>query len=107
MFLELISFLASLDTGFNVLNYLTVRAVFSMMSALLISLFLGKTIIAKLQHYQIGQVIRGDGPETHHAKAGTPTMGGLIIILAPIIPVLQYERLQCLQCRCQVMISQH
>ena len=51
MFLELISFLSSLDTGFNVLSYLTVRAVFSMMTALLITLFLGKWIISKLQHY--------------------------------------------------------
>ena len=88
MFLELISFLASLDTGFNVLNYLTVRAVFSMMSALLISLFLGKTIIAKLQHYQIGQVIRGDGPESHHAKAGTPTMGGVLILSSFMISMI-------------------
>jgi len=82
MFLELISFLSSLDTGFNVLSYLTVRAVFSMMTALLITLFLGKWIISKLQHYQIGQIIRGDGPETHHTKAGTPTMGGLLILFA-------------------------
>ncbi len=88
MFLELISFLASLDTGFNVLNYLTVRAVFSMMSALLISLFLGKYIIAKLQHYQIGQVIRGDGPESHHAKAGTPTMGGVLILFSFIVSMI-------------------
>lgn len=80
MFLELVNFLASLDTGFNVLNYLTVRAVFSMLSALLITLFLGKKIITKLQHYQIGQVIRGDGPESHLAKAGTPTMGGVLIL---------------------------
>ena len=82
MFLELISFLSSLDTGFNVLSYLTVRAVFSMMTALLITLFLGKWIISKLQHYQIGQVIRGDGPESHQEKAGTPTMGGLLILFA-------------------------
>ncbi|MCS5592791.1 MAG: phospho-N-acetylmuramoyl-pentapeptide-transferase [Gammaproteobacteria bacterium] len=88
MFLELISFLASLDTGFNVLSYLTVRAVFSMMSALLISLFLGKTIIAKLQHYQIGQVIRDDGPETHHAKAGTPTMGGVLILSSFMVSMI-------------------
>ena len=88
MFLELISFLASLDTGFNVLNYLTVRAVFSMMSALLITLLLGKTIIAKLQHYQIGQVIRGDGPETHHAKAGTPTMGGVLILSSFMVSMI-------------------
>ena len=82
MFLELINFLSSLDTGFNVLSYLTVRAVFSMMTALLITLVLGKWIISKLQHYQIGQVIRDDGPKTHQEKAGTPTMGGLLILFA-------------------------
>ena len=82
MFLELISFLSSLDTGFNVLSYLTVRAVFSMMTALLITLLLGKWIISKLQQYQIGQVIRGDGPKSHHKKSGTPTMGGLLILFA-------------------------
>jgi len=82
MFLELITFLSTLDTGFNVLSYLTVRAVFSMITALLITLFLGKWIISKLQHYQIGQVIRGDGPESHQEKAGTPTMGGLLILFA-------------------------
>ena len=70
MFLELLSFLSSLDTGFNVLSYLTVRAVFAMMTALLITLFLGKWIIGKLQEYQIGQVIRDDGPETHLEKKG-------------------------------------
>ena len=70
MFLELLGFLSSLDTGFNVLSYLTVRAVFAMMTALLITLFLGKWIIAKLQQYQIGQVIREDGPETHLEKKG-------------------------------------
>jgi phospho-N-acetylmuramoyl-pentapeptide-transferase len=69
MFLEIISFLSSLDTGFNVLNYLTVRAVFSMLTALLITLLLGKKIISKLQQYQIGQIIRSDGPESHHIKA--------------------------------------
>ena len=88
MFLEILSFLSSLDTGFNVLSYLTVRAVFAMMTALLITLVLGKWIIAKLQHYQIGQVIRNDGPETHLEKAGTPTMGGVLILFAFFISVL-------------------
>ena len=80
MFLELISFLSSLDTGFNVLSYLTVRAVFAMMTALLITLVLGKWIISKLKQYEIGQVIRDDGPETHGEKEGTPTMGGVLIL---------------------------
>ena len=82
MFLELISFLSSLDTGFNVLSYLTVRAVFAMMTSLLITLLLGKWIISKLQQYQIGQVIRSDGPESHRDKEGTPTMGGVLILFA-------------------------
>ena len=82
MFLELISFLSSLDTGFNVLSYLTVRAVFAMMTALLITLVLGKWIISKLKQYEIGQVIRDDGPETHGEKEGTPTMGGVLILFA-------------------------
>ena len=82
MFLELINFLSSLDTGFNVLSYLTVRAVFAMMTSLLITLLLGKWIISKLQQYQIGQVIRSDGPESHRDKEGTPTMGGVLILFA-------------------------
>ncbi len=82
MFLELISFLSSLDTGFNVLSYLTVRAVFAMMTSLLITLLLGKWIISKLQQYQIGQVIRSDGPKSHRDKEGTPTMGGVLILFA-------------------------
>ena len=88
MFLEILSFLSSLDTGFNVLSYLTVRAVFAMMTALLITLVLGKWIISKLQHYQIGQVIREDGPETHLEKQGTPTMGGVLILFAFFISIL-------------------
>jgi len=82
MFLELINFLSSLDTGFNVLSYLTVRAVFAMMTSLLITLVLGKWIISKLEQYEIGQVIRDDGPETHAEKKGTPTMGGVLILFA-------------------------
>jgi len=88
MFLELISFLSSLDSGFNVLSYLTVRAVFAMMTALLITLVLGKWIISKLQHYQIGQVIRDDGPESHLEKKGTPTMGGVLILFAFFLSVI-------------------
>jgi len=88
VFLEILSFLSSLDTGFNVLSYLTVRAVFAMMTALLITLVLGKWIILKLQHYQIGQVIREDGPETHLEKQGTPTMGGVLILFAFFISIL-------------------
>ena len=88
MLLELLSFLSSLDSGFNVLSYLSVRAVFAMMTSLLITLALGKWIISKLQYYQIGQVIRDDGPETHLKKKGTPTMGGVLILSAFFISIL-------------------
>jgi len=88
MILELLSFLSSLDTGFNVLSYLSVRAVFAMMTSLMITLALGKWIILKLEHYQIGQVIRDDGPETHLIKQGTPTMGGVLILSAFFISVI-------------------
>ncbi len=88
MFLELISFLTEFDPGFGVLQYLTVRAVLAMLAALFISLTLGHFFIARLQQYQIKQVIRTDGPKTHKDKAGTPTMGGVMILFAFISSIL-------------------
>jgi len=88
MFLELISFLTEFDPGFSVLQYLTVRAVLAMLAALFISLTLGHFFIARLQQYQIKQVIRTDGPETHLSKAGTPTMGGVMILFSFIVSIL-------------------
>jgi len=88
MFLELISFLTEFDPGFGVLQYLTVRAVLAMLAALFISLTLGHFFIARLQQYQIKQVIRTDGPGTHKDKAGTPTMGGVMILFAFISSIL-------------------
>lgn len=88
MFLELINLLAQFDTGFSVLNYLTVRAILAMLSALFIALMLGRVFINRLQQYQIGQVIRTDGPESHLIKAGTPTMGGILILFAFMVSVL-------------------
>ncbi len=85
MFLALANFLAQFDTGFGVLNYLTLRAVLAMLSALLISLVFGKFFIRKLQQHQIGQVIRTDGPQSHLEKAGTPTMGGIFILFSFIL----------------------
>jgi phospho-N-acetylmuramoyl-pentapeptide-transferase len=88
MFLEIINLLTQIDSGFSVFNYLTIRAVFAMMTSLIISLTLGHYFINKLQYYQINQIIRTDGPETHHSKSGTPTMGGLMILLSFILSVL-------------------
>lgn len=88
MFLELINFLTEFDPGFSVLQYLTVRAVLAMLAALFISLTLGHFFIARLQQYQIKQVVRTDGPETHLSKAGTPTMGGVMILFSFIVSIL-------------------
>lgn len=88
MFLESISFLTQFDSGFYVLHYLTVRAVLAMLTALFISLALGRFFITRLQQYQIGQVVRTDGPKTHLPKAGTPTMGGIMILFAFLTSVL-------------------
>lgn len=88
MLLQFIDFLAQFDAGFNVFNYLTVRAVLAMLLALLISLIFGHFFIKKLHQYQIGQVIRTDGPDSHLAKSGTPTMGGLMILFSFIVSSL-------------------
>lgn len=85
MFLALTNFLTQFDTGFGVLNYLTLRAVLAMLTSLLISLTLGKLFIRKLQQYQIGQIVRTNGPQSHLGKSGTPTMGGVFILFAFIL----------------------
>ena len=80
MFLEIINWLNQLDSGFSVLNYLTVRSLFATLTALTICLLFGQYTINKLSQYQIKQTVRDDGPKTHLIKTGTPTMGGLLIL---------------------------
>jgi len=70
---------------FNVFSYLTLRSILAAMSALTIALLAGPFMIARLAREQIGQVVRDDGPLTHLPKAGTPTMGGLLIIFAVVV----------------------
>ena len=70
---------------FNVFRYITFRAIYATVTALLICFILGPWLIRKLESLQIGQSIREDGPDTHLAKAGTPTMGGILIIFAIVI----------------------
>ena len=65
--------------GFNVFQYLTLRGILGVLTALLISLIVGPIMIRRLSRYQIGQQIREDGPKSHFSKAGTPTMGGALI----------------------------
>ena len=82
MLLWLAEILGSHIRAFHVFNYITLRAVMAALTALSISLFLGPWVIRKLTELKVGQSIRSDGPQTHLAKAGTPTMGGSLILLA-------------------------
>jgi phospho-N-acetylmuramoyl-pentapeptide-transferase len=79
--------------AFRVFRYLTIRTAFATLTALLISLLIGPYLIEKLREFQIGQYIREDGPKDHHKKAGTPTMGGLLICVAILVPTLLWSDL--------------
>jgi phospho-N-acetylmuramoyl-pentapeptide-transferase len=85
--------LTQVYSGFNLFSYLTVRAILAVSSALLIALLVGPWMIARLSRYQIGQVVRDDGPKTHFKKAGTPTMGGLLILVAITVSTLLWADL--------------
>jgi phospho-N-acetylmuramoyl-pentapeptide-transferase len=78
---------------FNVARYITFRTAGASVTALAIGLFLGPWMIRRLREFQIGQVIRQDGPSTHRTKAGTPTMGGLLILTSAIVPTLLWANL--------------
>ena len=82
MLLEFAQWLARDVRLFNVFNYITLRAVLACLTALAISLILGPLVIRKLTAYKIGQAVRDDGPKSHLTKAGTPTMGGALILLS-------------------------
>jgi len=88
MLLILARWLAQDIHGFNVFNYITLRAVLAALTALAISLLVGPSLIRKLTHYKVGQAVRDDGPKTHLIKAGTPTMGGALILVAIAIATL-------------------
>ena len=78
---------------FRVFGYITFRTAFASMTALGLGLILGPWLIRKLRDFQIGQFIREDGPESHHDKAGTPTMGGLLITVSIVLPTLLWANL--------------
>jgi phospho-N-acetylmuramoyl-pentapeptide-transferase len=78
---------------FNPLGYITVRTALAGITALLITLFLGPWIIKLLKKYQIGEEIRAEGPKSHIEKKGTPSMGGILIISATLIPTLLWGNL--------------
>jgi len=93
MLLWLAEQLQEYHRAFAVFQYLTLRSVLSVMTALGISLLLGPWMIRKLNQLQIGQAIRNDGPQTHLSKSGTPTMGGTLILAAIIIATLLWSDL--------------
>jgi phospho-N-acetylmuramoyl-pentapeptide-transferase len=79
---------------FREFQYYTFRTAMASLTALLLSLALGPWIIARLRAFQIGQHIRADGPKSHHKKAGTPTMGGLLICVSIVVPTLLWADLR-------------
>jgi phospho-N-acetylmuramoyl-pentapeptide-transferase len=77
---------------FNVFRYVTFRSVYAAVTAFLLCLLLGGFVIRKIREAQLGEKIRTDGPASHNAKAGTPTMGGILILLALVVSVLLWVR---------------
>ena len=94
MLVYLADYLSQYYSGFSVFQYLTLRAIFGVLTALLISFVVGPLMIRKLSHYQIGQQVRDDGPQSHLTKAGTPTMGGALILVAIGVATLLWADLQ-------------
>ena len=89
----LFNYLVKYISFFHVFSYLTVRAIFALLTALIISMLMGQKVIDWLQKLQIGQVVRNDGPESHLSKKGTPTMGGTLIVSSIMISVLLWAEL--------------
>lgn len=82
MLLYLTEYLMRFHSGFNVFQYITLRSILGVLTSLLIALLVGPLVIRRLSHHQIGQSIRDDGPQSHLSKAGTPTMGGALILVS-------------------------
>jgi phospho-N-acetylmuramoyl-pentapeptide-transferase len=86
--------LTGVDSGFHVFSYITFRAILAALTALVFTLLAGPAMISWLTRYQIGQVVREDGPKSHLPKAGTPTMGGALILAAILIGTLLWADLR-------------
>ncbi len=93
MLLTLAQWLGQDIRAFNVFGYITLRSVLAVLTALVISFFVGPAMIRKLTQYKIGQAVRDDGPQTHLVKAGTPTMGGALILTAVAVTTLLWADL--------------
>lgn len=88
MILWLMDYLSQWNHGFQVLHYLTLRMILATLTSLLMSLMLGPIVIRWLKAKQMGQQIRVDGPKSHYDKAGTPTMGGILVLVSAIVGTL-------------------
>ena len=88
MLLWLAQFLTQFYHGFAVFDYLTLRAILGALTALIVSFIFGPYVIRRLSSYNVGQVVRDDGPKSHLSKAGTPTMGGALILLSIGVTIL-------------------
>nr|VFK16612.1 MAG: Phospho-N-acetylmuramoyl-pentapeptide-transferase [Candidatus Kentron sp. LPFa]VFK31924.1 MAG: Phospho-N-acetylmuramoyl-pentapeptide-transferase [Candidatus Kentron sp. LPFa] len=93
MLLLLTEYLSQFHSGFSVFQYLTLRAILGVLTALAISLVVGPIMIRRLGDYRISQIVRDDGPETHFVKVGTPTMGGALILVAITVATLFWVNL--------------
>ncbi len=93
MLLWIAEYLQQFVNAFGVIQYLTVRGILGILTALVISLLLGPWMIRRLNYLQIGQSVRDDGPESHLSKSGTPTMGGTLILAAIFISALLWSDL--------------
>jgi phospho-N-acetylmuramoyl-pentapeptide-transferase len=93
MLLLLAEYLTQYQSAFRVFQYLTLRGILGAGTALSISLLVGPTMIHRLKFYQMGQSVRDDGPKSHFSKAGTPTMGGALILVAIVLTTLLWADL--------------
>src|SRR6476646_1521869 len=93
MLLLITQWLAQEVRTFNVFNYITLRAVLGTLTSLAITFVIGPAMIRKLTAYKIGQAVRNDGPQTHLTKAGTPTMGGALVLLSILTATLLWTDL--------------
>lgn len=93
MFYHLLAPLRDYHIVFNLFTYITFRAAGATVTAMLLTFLIGPAIIRRLRQRNVGQIVRADGPASHQVKQGTPTMGGIIILVATLVPTLLWARL--------------
>lgn len=94
MLVLLAEYLTQINSAFAVFQYITVRGIMGILTALIVALLIGPWMIRRLNYHQIGQVVRTDGPESHFSKAGTPTMGGALILVSIVFSTLLWADLR-------------